>query len=222
MVGKNLGKKLGNKPGVAPRAWGDVCADVGQFRAAKFGFPSPCPGHLAPRPASPLPTSSSSSLKSKREARAVLGQLPLIFEPNQGQADLRAKFLARGAGYSLFLGTTGAVLGMQTAHTSLSDRSEQFVEMKLVGANPAAALTGADPLPGKTNYIVGNNPQKWHSDVPQFAGFATRAFILGLISFSMETRAIWNTTSASAPAPIHREPNCSLMEPANWNSAAAT
>jgi hypothetical protein len=137
---------------------------------------------LARRSGSPLPTASNASLKSKPEARALLGQLPLIFEPNQGQADPRAKFLARGAGYSLFLETTGAVLAMQTApasqhtsrhasqHASPRERSEQFVDMKLVGANPAAALTGADPLPGKTSYIIGNDPHKWHSGVPQFGG----------------------------------------------------
>jgi hypothetical protein len=133
---------------------------------------------MARRPSSPLPASSNRSLKSKPDVRALLGDLPLIFEPNQSQADPRAKFLARGAGYTLFLETTGAVLAMQTAHTSQptsqhasqSERSEQFVDMKLVGANAAAVLTGADPLPGKTSYIIGNDPHKWHSGIPQFGG----------------------------------------------------
>jgi uncharacterized repeat protein (TIGR01451 family) len=124
----------------------------------------------AQTPASPIPTLSNSSLKSKPGARAILGQLPIIFEPNQGQADPRAKFLARGPGYSLFLKTSGAVLAMQTAHASGPGSSEQFVNMTLVGANPAAALTGADPLPGKSNYLIGNDPHKWHSDIPQFGG----------------------------------------------------
>jgi uncharacterized repeat protein (TIGR01451 family) len=124
---------------------------------------------------SPAATSARSSLKSeplqsKPEARAILGQLPLIFEPNQGQADSRAKFLAHGAGYSLFLDENSALLAMQTAHSSRAGHSEQFVRMTLVGANPATALAGADPLPGKSNYFVGNDPKKWHSGVPQFAG----------------------------------------------------
>jgi uncharacterized repeat protein (TIGR01451 family) len=121
-------------------------------------------------PASPIPTLSKSSLKSKPGARAILGQLPIIFEPNRGQADPRAKFLARGPGYSLFLKTSGAVLAMQTAQASRSESGEQFVNMTLLGANPAAALTGADPLPGKSNYLIGNDPHKWHSDIPQFGG----------------------------------------------------
>jgi uncharacterized repeat protein (TIGR01451 family) len=125
---------------------------------------------MAPVPASPIPSSSGSSPRSKPDARAILGQLPLIFEPNQGQADPRVKFLARGAGYSLFLDTTGAVLAMQTAHSSPTGRTEQFVRMKLVGANPAAATAGTDPLPGKSNYLIGNDPHLWHTGIPQFAG----------------------------------------------------
>jgi uncharacterized repeat protein (TIGR01451 family) len=129
----------------------------------------------APVPASPIPIFSGSSLPSKPlfpkpDARAILGQLPLIFEPNQGQADPSVKFLARGAGYSLFLDTTGAVLGMQTAHSSPNGQSEQFVRMKLVGANPAAVTAGTDKLPGKSNYLIGNDPHQWHTGIPQFAG----------------------------------------------------
>src|ERR1039457_334273 len=37
------------------------------------------------------------------------GQLPLVFEPNQGQTDPRVKFLARGGGYALFLTPNEAV-----------------------------------------------------------------------------------------------------------------
>ncbi|MGA8503521.1 MAG: SBBP repeat-containing protein [Candidatus Sulfotelmatobacter sp.] len=121
---------------------------------------------------SPSPALSKLSLKSKSESRAILGQLPLIFEPNQGQADPQVKFLAHGAGYSLFLDSDTALLAVQTAPSSSSSakHNEQFVRMKLVGANPAAALAGADALPGKSNYMIGNDPQKWHSGIPQFAG----------------------------------------------------
>src|ERR1700691_6243082 len=131
---------------------------------------------VAQGPASPIPTLSRSSLKSKPEARGILGQLPLIFEPNQGQADPGVKFLARGPGYGLFLDASTAVLAMQTAPAPSSrskaaaQPSQQFVRMKLVGSNPAAALSGADPLPGKSNYMIGNDPHKWHTGIPQFGG----------------------------------------------------
>jgi uncharacterized repeat protein (TIGR01451 family) len=121
-------------------------------------------------PASPVPALSRASLHSKPDTRTILGELPLIFEPNQGQADANVKFLARGAGYSLFLDPTGAVLALQTPSKSRSRSSQQFVSMKLVGSNPAATTAGTDPQPGKSNYILGNDPHQWHSGIPQFAG----------------------------------------------------
>jgi hypothetical protein len=41
--------------------------------------------------------------------------------------------------------------------------------MKLVGANAAPQLSGLDELPGKSNYFVGNDPQRWRTDVPRYA-----------------------------------------------------
>jgi uncharacterized repeat protein (TIGR01451 family) len=41
--------------------------------------------------------------------------------------------------------------------------------MKLAGANQGAPVLGTDLLPGKSNYFIGNDPAKWHHDIPQFA-----------------------------------------------------
>ncbi|HEY5039647.1 MAG TPA: hypothetical protein VIJ93_11290, partial [bacterium] len=38
------------------------------------------------------------------------GQLPLYFEPNQGQTDSQVKFLSKGSGYTLFLTSKETVL----------------------------------------------------------------------------------------------------------------
>ncbi len=119
------------------------------------------------------------------QARSLFAGLPLIFEPNQGQANLdaadsRAKFVTRGSGYSLFLGSEGAILSMvsrepsKTNSTHESSTSESVtrvdsLQMKLAGANPNANVTGAELLPGKSNYFLGNDPAKWRRGVPQFA-----------------------------------------------------
>ncbi len=95
--------------------------------------------------------------------RLPLGQLPLRFEPNQGQTDPRVKFLARGAGYGVFLTPDQAVLTLGARAKSA------VVGMQLAGANPNAAVSGNAQLPGKSNYFIGSNPAKWHLDVPQFA-----------------------------------------------------
>jgi uncharacterized repeat protein (TIGR01451 family) len=112
------------------------------------------------------------------QAVSLLKGMPLIFEPNQGQANLdpadpRAKFVARGSGYSIFLGSEGAILSLasrakQSAKAPGSMIQVNSVEMKLAGANPAPRLSAAEPLPGKSNYILGNDPAKWRNGVPQF------------------------------------------------------
>jgi hypothetical protein len=119
-------------------------------------------------------------------------RLPLSFERNQGQTDSRVKFLARGNGYTLFLTPIEAVLALRKADKSSSaprsgvglpsgrsapiDRAimvPQKVEttvlrMKLVGANPEPLIEGRDELPGKNNYFIGKDPEKWRTGVSRY------------------------------------------------------
>jgi hypothetical protein len=141
---------------------------------------------------------------SQPDARSILGQLPLIFEANQGQADSRVKFLARGTGYSLFLDETSAVLTMQTAR---STPSQQYVRMKLVGANSAAATAGTNPLPGKSNYIFGNDPHRWHTGIPQFAGVRCQSVYPGidLVFYGKEGRLEYDFKVAPGADPSQAE-----------------
>lgn len=43
------------------------------------------------------------------------------------------------------------------------------VHMELVGANPNAPVAGLSELPGKSNYFIGDDPKKWHTNVPTYA-----------------------------------------------------
>jgi len=107
---------------------------------------------------------------SKSRVTAEYGALPLSFEKNEGQADPSAKFLAHGQGYSLALTRDGAILGLykQTSEESRS-RAEATCRIKLVGANPNPQIVGTEELPGKVNYILGNDPKKWRTNLPTFA-----------------------------------------------------
>ena len=95
--------------------------------------------------------------------------LPLFFEPNQGQTAPQVKFLARGAGYGLFLTADEAVLRLQPSAVSSQRASSSVIRMRLDGANSSARVSGASPLPGKSSYFIGNDPSKWRRDIPQFA-----------------------------------------------------
>jgi hypothetical protein len=128
--------------------------------------------------------SAAVPVRDPKLAHSLLSSLPLVFEPNRGQgnldpADERARFVARGSGYSLFLGTQGAILSIvsqqqrvQTKKQGDSSRPSLRVdslEMKLAGSNPNPVISGDGPLPGKSNYFIGNDPGKWRTGVPQFA-----------------------------------------------------
>src|SRR5437879_5974209 len=110
------------------------------------------------------------------------GKLPLSFEANQGHSDRRVKFLSHGAGYTLFLTPTEAVLALSKpqAQTESNDpirsrflQGEKTIttalHIKLVGANPKPPVDGVDELPGKSNYFIGNDPNKWRTNVPTYA-----------------------------------------------------
>ncbi len=108
-------------------------------------------------------TASSTIASAKPDAR-MLAQLPMSFEPNQGQTDAQVKFLAHGPGYGLFLTADEAVLAL---HRSANRRD--LMRMKLKGANSSANVIGNDETSGKSNYLIGNDSSKWHRNIPQFA-----------------------------------------------------
>ena len=114
------------------------------------------------------PTSQTNSPVANPESatQTAYGKLPLSFEPNQGQTAEQVKFLARGAGYTLFLTGPEAVMALSDA----SDKTKSStVRMNLVGANRDALASGLNQLPGKSNYFVGDDPKKWRTDVPNYA-----------------------------------------------------
>ena len=132
-----------------------------------------------------IATAPSPSAANHASIASNYGKLPLSFEANQGQVDPRVRFLSRGNGYSLFLTDKEAVLSLRKAEKggpaapmgSLAAKSQakktpsfesDVVRMQLAGASSRLAVTGADELPGMANYSIGNDPSKWHSNVPTF------------------------------------------------------
>jgi hypothetical protein len=118
------------------------------------------------------------------------GSTPFFFEKNEGQARDGGDFVARGPGYTLALTATEAVFGvhnlefpnsefrMQNSEFQNSELGVQNLEpgkqnldvvrMHLLGGNPEAAASGVDPLITKVNYFLGNDPAKWHTNIPTF------------------------------------------------------
>jgi hypothetical protein len=107
---------------------------------------------------------------------------PLAFESNRGQFAPAVKYLARGQGFNLFITDHELVLAVPetdanpdatSASTSavkpFGSGKARVVRIGLSGAQPGFHGDGIDPLPGRINYFIGNDPSKWHRDITTFA-----------------------------------------------------
>ena len=135
---------------------------------------------------------------TKLHAIDLYGKLPLSFEPNQGQTDPQVKFLSRGPGYSLFLTSTEAVLALRKpdhqgdakpprslkiarpAVKAAHQAEASALRVTLVGANGKARSEGIAPVAGRSNYLIGNDPKKWRTDVPNYGKIAYRNVYPGI------------------------------------------
>jgi beta-propeller repeat-containing protein len=126
-------------------------------------------------PAHPVATPPASAAKDADVA------LPLRFEPNVGQADDRVTFLSRGHGYTMLMTRTGAVLklgrpaerGTRPPGRPTSKPAEQAViGLTFEGANPDPVVVGRGRLESVSNYLLGNDPDRWFTGVPNYARVA--------------------------------------------------
>ncbi|HJT24864.1 MAG TPA: SBBP repeat-containing protein, partial [bacterium] len=129
---------------------------------------------------------------------ADYGNLPLAFEPNQGQTDPQVQFLSRGKGYALFITPQGVVLSLKKpvilAHKSPSRRSRRgtmalppldnspptVLRLEPEGAQPGVKFESQEMLPGVSNYFIGKDPSKWIRGVHQYSKAVARGLYPGV------------------------------------------
>ena len=99
--------------------------------------------------------------QSSRQLSVGYANLALSFERNTGQADRHALFLAHSGACAIGLTADGMVFQLPGRSRS------QAVKMALTGRRNHEALPSAeDELPGTVNYLIGNDPARWHTGVP--------------------------------------------------------
>ncbi len=96
---------------------------------------------------------------TRARVNEAYGKLPLSFEVNRGQANAPVKFLSMGGNHSILLSPNEAALNLNHSTTRL----------KFIGANPSPLIEGMDELPGKSNYLIGADPQAWRTNIPNYA-----------------------------------------------------
>src|SRR5439155_10677819 len=126
---------VGSHGSSGPPAAGPTAAGLAAHGASAFVM-----GHDAPRFAGARalpPNLRGTAIQEKTEIRGTYADLPLSFEPNQGQAGKDVKFLARGNGYALFLNGQGALLALRSPSRQAKGKRDRVVSS---GSSAQAAI----------------------------------------------------------------------------------
>ena len=103
----------------------------------------------------------SSGAGARLRATAAISRLPLDFETNEGQAPA-------GVGFTSRLGAVSVSFLPDRVDFATRGPASMALSPRLVGATPSTKLTATDPLPGRSNYILGGDPKAWRMGVQQF------------------------------------------------------
>ncbi|MCI0460726.1 MAG: SBBP repeat-containing protein, partial [Gemmataceae bacterium] len=113
--------------------------------------------------AQPAPTEAD---PGQPTAAQRLARSSVRFEANAGQTDERVAFLARGAGYQLFL--THQAEAVLVLPGERGSNTATALRIAPVGGNSAPAVEGLEEQAGKSNYFRGSDPSRWHTDVANY------------------------------------------------------
>jgi hypothetical protein len=121
--------------------------------------------------------------EQRAPVRFSYGRIPLSFVPNVGQAPAAARFVAQAKGVGAGFGSSGLTLGVShrvgsSGHGGSAVRSGG-VRFGFVGARGVGPLAER-ALPGRANYLLGNDRSRWRTDVPTFARVRYRALWPGV------------------------------------------
>lgn len=118
-------------------------------------------------------------------AQNDLYTLPLTFVSNAGQAEAPVKFQAHSRHGTLFFtseevvitlpnpqdrsaGMNQYLISSQVVSTN-TDAEKTVVRLRFIGANSNPQIIGNQAQGGVVNYLIGNNPNEWHTDLPTYA-----------------------------------------------------
>jgi hypothetical protein len=106
---------------------------------------------------------------------ATITNLPVGFEPNEGQAEPPARFIAHTRNLKMSLRPLGVDLLLNSQKGTTSALSLNFV-----GGNRSASLVASDEQASYSNYLLGTDPSKWLRHVPNFGRVTYRGLYPGV------------------------------------------
>ena len=146
-----------------------------------------------------LSLSNTTNLRASELAAGALNKMPLAFTKNMGQWDEQVLYRANAGGATMWFTKKGVTyqfirrieksdadqLSRMDSHLLGKDMEPDSVEQlvitaKFVGANPNPEIVGEGLMEYKCNYFIGNDPNKWYVDVPNYEAITLKDVYPGI------------------------------------------
>ncbi|MCX6829969.1 MAG: SBBP repeat-containing protein [candidate division Zixibacteria bacterium] len=146
-----------------------------------------------------LPNDNGQSISNDLQVMKSISSLPLAFTKNNGQWPDSILFRANAGGATMWFTATGAFYQFtrRAGNDSALDardpigRPDKFnrecdsieimmLKASFVGANPTPRASGEKLMEYKCNYFIGNESDKWRTDVPYYSAIVLKEVYPGI------------------------------------------
>jgi len=107
---------------------------------------------------------------SLSQVAVVADHQPLSFELNKGQAAPEFDYLARGRRYTVLVNRESVTVLLPNKRNS--NYSTNAVRIRLLDTRAGGTTRASEPLLTRTNYLLGNDPRHWKTNVPNYGRVA--------------------------------------------------
>jgi hypothetical protein len=109
------------------------------------------------------------SVRTHAQLSQTMVGLPIQFAGNVGQADSMVRYTTRGAGYTAFFTNDEVIFSSRRDTLGRTEYEEGvIVRQRYLGANSNLVIEGMQPMHGTLNFIMGDDPTKWNTNIPTF------------------------------------------------------
>ena len=111
--------------------------------------------------------------------QANIAEIPISFIANAGQVDANVRFMVKAGKQTIFFTSEEVVFAASEKREREGPRSS-VVRLRFAGANGEVKIEGGESLPGIANFFLGNDPEKWRTNVPTYATITYQGLYPGI------------------------------------------
>src|SRR5262249_34355341 len=91
-----------------------------------------------------------------------------------------------------------------SCHRVISSSCQAVLRLRFLGAAATPELTATDQLEGRVNFLLGDDPAHWHTDLPTYGSLVYRALYPGIDLYYSGAEGTLKSTYTLAP---HADPS---------------